>query len=72
MTKTQPEKISRLMLSAALFTQAVPEHFRSLSGAEMLAQRDKILKAVPASILCRKLFDHHASLSKTIVVLKQA
>ena len=36
----------------------------------MIEQSEKVLKSIAATTLCRKVFDHHATLQKTVVDLR--
>lgn len=68
--KGQPAKVQRLLLVAAIFTQSVALKDRDLDPEALLASSDQILARIPDTTLTRKVFDHHATLQRTIAVLK--
>jgi hypothetical protein len=69
MMKDPPEKVQRLLLVAAIFTQSVPELFRNWDGKELFSNRKQVLGGIAITTLTRKVFDHHATIQKSIRVI---
>lgn len=67
-----PDKVERLLLVAAIFTQSVPEQYRNLGASELFTKRKQVLGAIAVTTLTRKVFDHHATLEKTVKCLSRA
>lgn len=69
MMTIKPEKITRLLLAAAIFMHCLSEKYRHMDFEALYACRDPALKSIAATTLTRKVFDHHATLPRTITNL---
>ena len=69
MMHVKPDKVIRLLLSAAIFTQCLQDKYKHMDSEALYACRGPALKSIASTTLTRKVFDHHATLGRTISCL---